>query len=231
MKILCTICMRKGSKGIKNKNTMNLLSKPLMWYTINHAKKSKIFDQIVISTDSKKISNLANIYGASSWFLRPKYLSSDKSAKLPAIRHALLESENYFKTNFDYIVDLDATSPLRNISDIKVAYKLFIKENSNNLITASISRKNPYFNIIENKKNKLGIVKDKINYDRRQDAPKTYDMNASIYIWKRNFLLKSDKFFTEKTSLYLMPFNRSIDIDSKDDYELVKYFMSKKNAK
>lgn len=228
MRILCTICMRGGSKGLKNKNILPLKGKPLLWHTIKHAKDTKIFDQIVVSTDSAKISELSKSFGASSWFIRPKNLSSDKSAKLPAIRHALVKSEKYFHTTFDIIVDLDATSPLRSIEDIKKSLKLFIKEKSNNLITASSSRKNPYFNVIEKKRNLFGVVKDNKNYDRRQDAPKTYDMNASIYIWKRQFLLKSDKFFTNKTSLYLMPFSRSIDIDSKEDYELVKYFINKK---
>ena len=124
MKVLCTICARKGSKGIKNKNTMLLGSRPLIYYTIKQAIKSKIFDKIVVSTDSKIISNLSIKYGVDSWFKRPAYLSNDKSPKLDAIRHAFLISEKYFNTRFDFLVDLDVTSPLRDISDIINSFKI-----------------------------------------------------------------------------------------------------------
>ena len=227
MNILATICMRKGSKGIPNKNLIKINNKPLLYYTITQALNSKIFKEIIVSTDSKKIADLSNFYGAKCWFIRPKYLSDDNSAKIPAIRHALLKSEKYFDRKFDTIVDLDASSPLRTVTDIKNAYKKFLKEKKNNLITVNQSRKNPYFNIIEHQGKKLKIVKKYKYLTRRQDAPTTYDMNASIYIWKRNFLLKSDNILTNNTSVYEMPFERSMDIDTKDDLKIVRLLMSR----
>ena len=128
------------------------------------------------------------------------------------------------------IIDLDVTSPLRQLKDIQKCINKIIKENNNNLITVCDSRKNPYFNMIELKDNFFPkiIKKSKKNILRRQDAPKVFEMNASIYIWKREFLMKNINLFTRKTSIYKMPFNRSIDIDSVDDLKLVRYFNNKK---
>ena len=122
MKILCTICARKGSKGVKNKNLKTINKKPLIFYSIDQAKKSKLFKKIVISTDSKKIKNYVKKLGIDCWFLRPAKLATDKSSKIPAIQHALIKAEEYYKQKFDTIVDLDVTSPLRNVSDIKKHY-------------------------------------------------------------------------------------------------------------
>ena len=228
--VLCTICMRGGSKGVANKNILKINNKPLLYYTIKQAIKSKLFDNIIVSTDSLKIANLSTKFGAKCWFKRPQYLSDDKAGKLNVIKHALLESEKHFNKKFDIIVDLDATAPLRNVSDIQKAYNKFVKDKSNNLITATIAKKNPYFNQIQFKKNKYDVVvKQKTLPKRRQDAPKVYDMNASIYIWRRNFLLKSNNIFTSKTSLFIMPPERSCDIDNKLDFKFVEYMMKRKN--
>ncbi len=214
--------MRKGSKGIKDKNLLIINKKPLMSYTINSAKKSKLFDKIFISSDCKKILTKAKNYNVDG-YLRPKNMAKDSSPKIPAIRHALLFAEKKFKKKYDVIFDLDITSPLRNISDIKNSYKKFINEKAKNLITVCESKKNPYFNMVELKKNSVKIIKkSKMKITRRQDAPKTYDMNASIYIWKRDILLKSNNLFSNKTSCYIMPQDRSVDIDNFNDLNIVK---------
>ena len=184
--ILCTICMRSGSRGVKNKNIKLINGRPLMYYTIKQAIKSRIFDHIVVSTDSKKILKIAKSYGADGWFLRPKKLSLDTSKKDSAIRHALFQAETFYNKKFEIIIDLDVTSPLRKTSDILKAYKFFIKQKANILFSGCKSKKNPYFNMIEIVNNKAQIAKKlKKNIYRRQDAPKTYDFNASIYIWKK----------------------------------------------
>lgn len=228
MKVLCTICARGGSKGVKNKNSKLLLGKPLIAYSIDQALESNLFDQVVVSTDDENIAFIAKEYGASSWFTRPEELSSDITPKIPVIRHALLESETYFDQTFDVIVDLDATSPLRNKSDILESYKKFKNDKSDILITGTPSRKNPYFNMVELINSTPRLIK-KISQNtvtRRQDAPRTYDMNASIYIWRRQALIDKDTVFTEKTSLYVMPEERSIDIDTETDWAYVEWLMS-----
>lgn len=225
---LCTICMRGGSKGVPNKNINKINGKPLLSYTIEQALDSNLFEHIVVSTDSEKIAKLAVKYGADAWFLRPQELASDRISKLPAIKHAFLESEKHYNKTFNILMDLDATSPLRIVDDIENAYNQFLKDKADILISASPCRKNPYFNQIELLNGKIKPVKETDSIIvRRQDAPKVYDMNASIYIWERNALLNCDTLFTDKTSLYVMPEERSVDIDTEIDFNFVEFMMSK----
>ena len=128
MNILCTICARGGSVGVINKALKKINGKYLIEITINQALKSKVFDEIVVSTDSKKIQKIAIKKGAKSWFLREKKLSNSYSSKIFAIRDALLKSEIKFKKKFDICIDLDITSPLRKIEDIQNALRLFLRK-------------------------------------------------------------------------------------------------------
>ena len=227
MNILCTICARKGSKGIKNKNLLKLNGKSLMFHTIDQAKKVRKISNIVVSSDFKLSSACLKKRGIKQFFLRNKSLSNDSAGKVSVIRDALIKSEKHYNKLFDVIIDLDVTSPLRSISDITNALKKFKNKKSNNLITVCRARKNPYFNMVEIAKSYPKLVKkNNSNYLRRQDAPKVYEMNASIYIWKRSYLLKSDNLFHKKTSVYEMPYSRSIDIDENIDYKLVKYLIN-----
>ena len=166
--------------------------------------------------------------GAECWFLRPKYLSSDKASKLDAIRHAVIKAESKFNTNYDFVFDLDATSPLRKVSDIKKAFQYFIKSKASNLITATPARKNPYFNMIEYSGKKIKLVKSikgSSSPQSRQVAPPVYDMNASIYIWKRDSLFNDLSLINKHTVLHEMPEDRSIDIDTMIDWYLVELIM------
>ena len=224
--------MRKGSREVKDKNFRLINGKPLMYYTIKQAIKSKIFDNIVASTDSKQILKYAKSYGADGWFLRSKKLSSNLSSKIPVIKHALVEAEKFYNKSFKFIVDLDVSSPLRNVEDIIKAYQFFLRKKADILITASKSKKNPYFNIVEIRNKKVKIIKSAgKNIFRRQDAPQTFDMNASIYIWTRKAILNSRSLYNKKTILYEMPAYRSIDIDSKLDFKIVEFLLKNKNKK
>ena len=230
--VLCTICARGGSKGVKNKNIKILLNKPLIAYTIEQAKASNLFEHIVISTDSDDIANVAKEYGAEVFFKRDAEMASDTAGKLDVIRDAFTRSEDYYGQQFDYLIDLDATAPLRAVEDIVNSFHQFLDNDNDNLITAMPSRRSPYFNLVEvDATGKVSLSK-KLDSSivRRQDAPKSYDMNASIYIWKRETILCENSIFLEKTGLYVMPEERSIDIDNELDFEFVKFLMGKNNA-
>ncbi|WP_348653129.1 acylneuraminate cytidylyltransferase family protein [uncultured Sulfurimonas sp.] len=229
--ILCTICARGGSKGVKNKNIKELNGKPLIAYTIEQAKESKLFDHIVISTDSDDIAKVANEYGAEVFFKRSEEMASDTAGKLDVIRDAFMRSEVHYNKTFDYQIDLDATAPLRDVGDIINSFKQFKENNNDNLITAMPSRRSPYFNLVEQDKAGKIYLSKKLdsNIVRRQDAPKSYDMNASIYIWKREVILNENSLFLEKTGLYVMPEERSIDIDTELDYKFVEFLMKENN--
>jgi len=230
-RVLCIICARKGSKRLKNKNLKKLFGKPLIFHTIKQAINSKIFDKVVFSSNSNKLIKMAIKFGALSWFVRPKKLSNDKAAKMPVIKHAILQSEKKFNYKFDYICDLDVTSPLRKISDIRNAFKKFKISNQDMLISGNKARKNPFFNMIQkNGKNSVKLViKPKKYYVRTQDAPVVYELNASIYFWKRNACFRQKGPFCKKTFFYEMPYKRSIDIDNLSDFKLVEFFGKNEN--
>jgi len=231
-KILCTICARGGSKGVKNKNIKLINGKPLIAYTIEQAKKSGLFEHVVISTDSDEIAKISQEYGAEVFFKRNTKMSSDTAGKLEVIRDAFVRSEEYYNESFDYLIDLDATAPLRGVEDIINSFKQFQKENNDNLITAMPSRRSPYFNLVEvDNSGKVTLSKTlETSVVRRQDAPKSYDMNASIYIWKKDTILNENSLFLENTGLYIMPEERSIDIDTELDYKFVEFIMKENNA-
>ncbi|EKD55397.1 MAG: hypothetical protein ACD_60C00010G0007 [uncultured bacterium] len=224
MKILCTICARGGSLGVKNKNIRILRGKPLIAHSILQAKKSNLFDLIVVSSDSKKIHQTAIAWGADYVIDRPKKLATAIAPKLPVIQHAMIQAEKHCGSLFDIIIDLDATSPLRTIEDIVESFNLFTEQpNANNLVTATPARRSPYFNMLEmNAEGFAKLVKKETRaIHRRQDAPSCYDMNASIYIWKRETLLNGEHTINDRTLLYIMPEERSIDIDSHLDWKFV----------
>jgi len=229
--ILCTICARGGSKGVKNKNIKELNGKPLIAYTIDQAKASGLFAYIVISTDSDDIANVAKQYGAEVFFKRSEEMASDTAGKLDVIKDAFKRSEEYYNKTFDCLVDLDATAPLRSVDDIINSFNQFKENNNDNLITAMPSRRSPYFNLVEQDKDGKVYLSKKLATAvvRRQDAPKSYDMNASIYIWKRDVILNENSIFLEKTGLYVMPEERSIDIDNELDFKFVEFLMEKKS--
>ena len=223
--ILCTICARKGSKGLKNKNLLKLLKKPIIHHTIDQAKKIKSLTKVVVSSDSNKILNISK-RKVDYLIKRPEILSNDHSSKVDAIKHALLMAEKKFQIKFDTIIDLDVTSPLRSIGDIKKAIRIFSKKKPGNLVSGYEARRNPYFNQVMYKKSYLDLVcKSKKKIVRRQDAPKIYDLNASIYIWNRKNLLSSKKLINKKTIFFKMPYSRSIDIDDKLDFIMVKHIL------
>jgi CMP-N,N'-diacetyllegionaminic acid synthase len=231
MKRLCSICARGGSKGVLNKNLRIMAGLPLIAHSIKQALDSGLFTHIAISSDSDEILAVAKQYGANILIKRPDELSTDTAAKLPVIQHCMQEAEKVSDTKFDLIADLDCTSPLRSVEDIVNSVKLYEKSNAKNLITGMNARRSPYFNLVQLNDN--GYVSLNAKSDkpivRRQDAPKCFDMNASIYIWRRQNLLDAAKVIEDQTIIFEMPEERSIDIDSPLDFEIVKFLMERNN--
>jgi len=227
---ICTICARGGSKGVKNKNIRDLHGMPLIAYSILQAKECGIFDCIAVSSDSEDILSAAGKWGANHLIKRPDELATDQAAKLPVIKHCFIEAERIAGHSFDVIVDLDATSPLRNPKDICQCVQLLEQRGASNVITGAPARRSPYFNLVELDAQNVARLSKALDTPvvRRQDAPKCYDMNASIYVWRREILLNSSSIFNDKTLLHVMPEERSIDIDSELDFEFVEFLLRKR---
>ena len=232
MKRLCTICARAGSKGVRSKNTRPIAGKPLIAHSLDQARLSGLFDAIAVSSDSDEILQIAARWGATCLVKRPDALASDTAAKLPAIRHCLLESERRLGTRFSVLVDLDATSPLRLPEDIRAAVALLEGTPGANVITGAPARRSPYFNLVEQRPDgTVGLSKPPAGaIVRRQDAPACYDMNASIYAWWADDFRAAPAVFGPRTLLYAMPEERSLDIDSELDFRLVDFLMTARAA-
>ena len=228
MKVLCTICARAGSKGVANKNLRLINNKPLIVYSIEQAIATKLFDQIVVSSDSKEIREVALANGATFCVDRPAELATDTAPKLPAIKHCVENAEGKFG-QFEVIIDLDATAPLRESSDIIGALELLQSAQADNVITGTPAHRSPYFNLVETDANGIvSLSKPPANVvARRQDSPQCFDMNASIYVWRRQALFANENLFTSNTRLFVMPRERSLDIDSQADFEMVEWMMTK----
>lgn len=223
MKVIATICARGGSKGVPGKNIRVLCGKPLIAHTIEVARRCRLIDRIIVSTDDPKIAEVAREYGAEVPFLRPKELAQDDTPKLPVIRHAVQFMETQEGYCPDIVVDLDATSPLRTEKDIEACIKMVRDEEANNVFSVTEAHRNPYFNMIEIVDGKVRPVKEPDQpITRRQDAPQVYDENASIYVWKRDILMNNDSLYLDKTKIYLMP-RWAIDIDSETDFKFVEF--------
>ena len=232
MKRICTICARGGSKGVPNKNIRALAGRPLIAHSVRQARATGLFEHVAVSSDSQPILDAARDAGADILVRRPDALASDTAAKIPAIRHCVAEAEREAGIRFDIVCDLDATSPLREPDDIRACVELCESDDADNVITAMPSRRSPYFNLIEVDHDGRVTLSKKLAkpVERRQDAPKTYDMNASIYVWKRDALFAHDSVFLDRTKLYVMPEERSIDIDSEIDFALVELLASRRGA-
>ncbi|MGE3609155.1 MAG: flagellar modification protein B [Bacteriovoracaceae bacterium] len=231
--VLVTICARGGSKGVFQKNIRQLNGQPLIYYTIKKALEWGKAKRIIVSTDSEQIKAAALEAGAEVPFMRPAELSDDYSAKQPAIRHALIESERIFNEHYDYVLDLDPTAPIRTVEDIENSIRMFEEKDTDFLFSVVHAHKNPYFNMVEvNSEGKVEISKKlpgKIV--RRQDAPKVYSFNASIYVYSRRYL--ADEFYKTKVipdnaSFYVMDDLSGIDIDREIDFKYIEFLISNK---
>lgn len=232
MNILCTICCRSGSQGVKDKNIRDVNGLPLMAYTINTAKKWGGYTDFVISTDSEKYQEIAKQYGCDAPFTRPDELADSKSGKVAVIRHALQAMEELKGIKYDYIVDLDATSPFLDCEDIESALKQCIEKDLDIVYSVCEARKNPYFNMVELDEEGYPQLSKQLSTSvlSRQVAPKVYELNASIYVYKREFLLNATTVFAKKAGIHVMD-NVSIDIDSEEDLEYMSYLLLKRNGR
>ncbi len=228
---ICTITVRAGSKGVPGKNLRIVAGRPLFGHSVAQAVATGLFDEVVVSSDSDEILALAPTFGATGVVVRPPEMATDTAGKVPAIAHAVRMTEARTGTRYDVCVDLDATSPLRTVADIRNAVELFEVSGVESVITGAEARRNPYFNLVEEQPDGTVAV-SKTPGDavlRRQDAPRCFDMNGSIYVWRREALLEDQVVFFPTTILYEMPAERSVDVDSEFDFRIVEWLMQQRS--
>ena len=232
MNILFTLCGRAGSKGVKGKNARDFLDIPLVWYSMANIalyKERYVGNDhidIVLNTDSEDLIKLVEkVKELDVTILRRNpTLGGDKVPKVAVILDCLKRSEEIFKVNYDMVVDLDITSPLRTVQDIKNAIDKKAKRNDVDVVYSVVpSRRNPYFNMVK-EENGFFCKAIPSNFTTRQEAPVFYDMNASIYAYSPRALKNKDHatFFNSGCDAIVMEDTGILDIDSEEDYELMQ---------
>lgn len=232
MNILITICARGGSKGIPGKNIKLLAGKPLIDYTIAIAKSfiESHSGKISLSTDDKIIKKAAKESGVETKYSRPAELANDTAGKIDTIKHLLLYEEREGSLKYDYILDLDVTSPLRTIADLEEAFEIVKNDKGAlSLFSVNSAARNPYFNMVEKQESGYyDLIKKSADGSvmSRQKAPAVYDLNASFYFYKRAFFqadLKSP--ITSNSLIYEMK-HICFDLDHPIDFEFLEYLIT-----
>jgi CMP-N,N'-diacetyllegionaminic acid synthase len=219
LKILALIPARGGSKGIPMKNLKKIAKKPLIQYTIDIAKKSKIFDKIVVSTDNQKISSTSKKLGADVPFLRPTSLAKDNTPSIKVIKHAL----NFLEKKQDYVPEivllLQPTSPIRTVELIKKSVNLLKKNKTDSVISVAKVKTHPYNCFWEKNKTLQPFNKKFKLYSLRQSLPELYYPTGSIYTFWTSNIKKYDSFYGLKISPLLVT-NKEFLVDIDDDFDL-----------
>lgn len=226
--ILVTVCARGGSKGIPGKNIKLVGNKPLLAYTaemaVAFAKKHGA--HLAFSTDSKEILEVGKAYGLPGDYVRPAELGNDIVGKPVVIKDLMLFYERKNNVRYDYVIDLDVTSPIRTMDDIEACLKI-MTDNPNALTVFSVNPcgRNPYFNMVEEKPSGFyGLVKESL-VTARQAAPKVYDINGSIYVYSRESLdCDNPRAVTPRTLVYEMS-HICFDLDEPADYDYLSYLI------
>lgn len=227
MNILFTICGRAGSKGIPSKNIRDFLGIPLPLYTLSaidiYLKNNDVNSDIVLSTDSPELIGIMqnNKLQPINIIERAENLSGDSISKFDVIKncHNIMKERN--SCDYDLVIDLDITAPLRKAEDLQNMINAYINAPSDVMFSVTEARRSPYFNMV--KKTSKGYVRIiESDYSARQQVPEVFDMNASIYIFSADFLVKNDSIFQGVCDIYKMEDTGVLDLDHKNDFELME---------
>jgi len=223
-RVLGVITARGGSKGIVNKNIKDLCGKPLIAHTIEVAKNSKKLTDLVVSTDSEEIADIARQYGANTPFLRPEELSGDKSSSIDAIKHTIEWFKQEKGLEYDYVMILQPTSPLRTAEDIDSCIDIAIETNADSVMSMVELTD---FSLKKLKKingdDILPLIEDEGKESERRDVgDKVYKRNGVVYLTKTDSIMQDD-LFGKISKAYIMPEERSVDINTLFDFKLAEF--------
>lgn len=220
MKVLAITLARGGSKSVPLKNIRPILKKPLIYYTIKEALKSKKIDDYIVSTDNIKIADIAKKYGADVPFLRPKNISKDTTTSVKSLQHAVNFMEKKNSVKYDFIVELMCTNPLKNHFDIDNCIEKIQKSKSDSVIAVHQLIDNHPLRIkkIVNDRLRDFCVKEKLETRRQDLLPKAYIRSGSIYALSRDHLMvQNSRYGSSNSRPYILPPERAINIDTEID--------------
>lgn len=218
MKFLLLIPARGGSKGIPGKNIKSLAGKPLIGYTIEAAKEVAAIEDICVSTDSEEIISAVKSFGLSVPFRRPHELATDEATSEAVILHAL---GFYKEQNYDAVVLLQPTSPLRTARHIREAIAAY-RPDVDMVVSVKETKSNPYYVLVEEDNDGFLRKSKEGSFKRRQDCPKVYEYNGAIYVINIPRLLQSGISGLSHKIKYLMDQYDSVDIDDELDWMIAE---------
>ena len=226
------IFARGGSRGLPGKNIRDFAGKPLIAWAIEHALALETVEEVIVSTDSAEIAEIARSCGASVPFIRPIELATDDSPEWMAWRHMLnflLEREGKLP---DAMLSVPTTAPLRSVSDIQRCIDTFELGITDAIVTVTDSHRNPYFNMVKVDADGFAdvVITNNSGINRRQDSPSVFDMTTAAYVVDTKFIMKNDSIFKGKIKTVHIPLERAIDIDTLLDFEIAEFLYLRRNG-
>ena len=223
--MIAIIPARGGSKGVPDKNIKAIQGKPLIAYTIECALASENIDRVICSTDSPAIAEIANQYGAEVPFMRPDELASDRANAMDTYLYTI-DKLGQAGDHYEEFIVLLPTSPLRLSIDIDNAVKLFRENQADSVLSYTAMQHPPFWaRTINSRLHPENYFPNETGLKNRQELQQAYICNGSIYIFKYSLLKEKRVYETENTFAYIMPVERSIDIDSELDFKLAECIM------
>jgi CMP-N,N'-diacetyllegionaminic acid synthase len=221
--MLAIIPARCGSKGLPGKNIRDLQGKPMIAYTIEAALESKYIDSVVVSTDCKEVEGVAKKFGAKSYFLRPEELALDGSKAIDNYIYTINRLNNDFDYNIDSFVVLQPTSPLRGVSDIDNAIEIFKKKSADSVVSYTKEQHSIEWHKYLTEEGKFENIFDE-RLLNRQEYKCSYFPNGAIYVFKYE-LIKRNLYYSDQSYAYVMPIDRSIDVDTLEDFKYIEFLL------
>jgi CMP-N,N'-diacetyllegionaminic acid synthase len=227
-RIIAIIPARSGSKGLPDKNIRILNGKPLIAYSIDAAREAGIFDEIFLSTDSRKYADIAVQYGANVPFLRSDELATDTASSWDCVREAIDQYHTIGK-DFDIFVVLQPTSPLRTPQDIVAAVETMMLNNADAVVSVCEADHSPLWcNTLPENKSLNGFLRQEILTKTRQELPTYYRINGAVYVVRTEYFLRSENIYDCSSFAYIMPRENSVDIDTPLDFSIAEYLLIRK---
>lgn len=221
MRLLALIPARGGSKGIPRKNIKKLAGKPLIAWTIEAALKAKGIDRIVLSTEDEEIASLAKKLGAQVPFIRPIEIAQDDTSGIAPVLHAIELFPDY-----DWVLLLQPTSPLRSVEDIDGIIQFCRDAGAPSAVSISEISKHPVWMYHKDSNNRLeALMPNRPEITRRQDLQSAYALNGALYLARTDWLIKNQGFIGPETLGYVMPNERSVDLDTPMDWLWAEYLI------
>ena len=230
--VLAIVPARGGSKGVPRKNVRLLAGKPLIAYTIQAAQSAARVARLLVSTDDAGIAEVARQWGADVPFMRPAHLAVDHAAQVDVVIHALAEAERLDGVTYPYVILLQPTAPLRTSQDTDSSLDLLIKSGCDSVISyCRVEREHPYYMATIEDGHPRPVLDAPPGVTARQQYPPVYLRNGAIYAVRREVLLAQRSFYGTDVRAYVMPYERSVNIDTLFDFALAEFLLSQPQDK